>query len=191
MPATRSELIARAQLLLPPRRAESTIPARSDDLEEHLLRALYGLALRAKTDDEVRRQMTKTASFTLDADSTIVTTNAAFEDILPEAWDGAELYVTGFTAPASYCRDYRTFSLGTPRAGIARWFVGEGRLQVRGANSSLTASKACTLRDAIFVPTVSEATPASNTLPVDLEDDIVGMIVAAQLEKLAAAGAQG
>lgn len=167
------------------------IPARSDDLEEHLLRALSELAVQAKTNDELRRQLTTTASFTLGAGSTIATSDALLAAILPEAWETAELYVTGFTAPASYCRDYRTFALGTPRAGIVRWHVGEGLLQARASSSSLTASKACTLRDALFIPTVSEATPASNTLPVDLEDDIVGMIVAAQLEKLAAAGAQG
>lgn len=165
------------------------IPGRSDDLEEHLLRVLSELAVRAKHNDDLRRQLTKTYSFSLNSSSYIATSDAALVDILPEAWETAELYVAGITAPASYCRDYRTFALGTPRAGIARWIVTEGRLQVRAASSALTASKACTLRDALFIPTVIEATPASNTLPENLEDEIVSMIVDAQLKKIAGAGA--
>lgn len=184
--ASRSELIARAQLLLPPRRADSVIPARSDNLEEILLRVLSEIAVDAKTNDDLRRQLTKSYSFSLNSSSYIATTDSAFADILPEAWETAELYVSGITAPASYCRDYRTFALGTPRAGIARWIVTEGRLQVRAASSALTASKACTLRDALYIPTVLEATPASNTLSENLEDEIVSRMVAAQLARLGA-----
>lgn len=183
--ASRSELIARAQLLLPTRRAESTIPGRSDDLEEILLRVLSELAVDAKTDDTIRRQLTKTVSFTLTAQSDFSSTHATVIDLLPEAWETVELYVAGIAAPASYCRDYRTWALGTPRAGIARWYVGEGKIQVRAATSALTASKVCTIHDAIYIPVVSETDPTTNnTLDENLEDEVVSRIVAAQLARL-------
>lgn len=190
MPATRSELIARATMLLPPRRSESQIPARPDDMEESLLRQLRELALRAMDDDEIRRQLTKTTTFSLSSTSDAALSTSGLVDLLPEAYSQAKLYVAGIAEPASYHRDYYTFATGTPRTGLPRWFVGESKLFVRASAPALSASKVVTVRDAIFVPTVSETNPSTNTLPTTLEDDLVSMLVAAQLAKIQS-GVQG
>lgn len=185
MPATRSELIYRAELQLPPRRADSAIPGRTDSLEETLLVVLDELPLVARVDDDVRRQLTKSVAFSLSAGSDIALTDAAFSTLCHETLDAAELYVAGIAEPASYYRDFFSFQLGTPKPGIARWCITESKIYVRAASSNLTASKACTLRDAIFTPTVSETNPATNTLPVGLEERVVQMMVARHLELVA------
>lgn len=191
-PSTRSELLARCELLLPPRRAESTIPGRSDSLEEQLLVVLTeDLGALALVDESVRRLMTTTTTFTLGAQSTILLSSPEFDDLDIEALHTAELYVTGIRGPASYTGDVFMLETGTPKPGIARWTISEGKVLVRASTAAATASKVCTLRDALITPYVDEADANQNTLHPLLEERVVNMVVARHLDALAAgAGAQ-
>lgn len=192
MPTTRDQLIARAQMHLPPKRAELAIPGRVDDMEDTLILACRMLAEKAMEDDGIRRWLTK--SFTLTALSStgkLALTDSSLATVLIKSIHEGSLIVAGYTDPCDYYADNTDMVQGAVHPDVPRFNVSNGYLNVYTTNTAKpVASKVCTLSNVVFIPFVGQTTPSDTTLPVELEEDLVMLMVAAQQARLGAGAPQ-
>lgn len=173
---------------LPPKRAELAIPGRVDDMEDILIFCCRMLAEKAMTDDGIRRQLTK--SFTLTAldsqtPAKLALTDSSLGTVLVKSIHEGSLVIEGYTEPCDYYDDNNDMVQGLVHPDIPRFNVSNGYLNVYTTSTTRPVQgKTSTLSNVVFVPFVGETTPSQTTLPVELEEDLVMLMVAAQIVRL-------
>lgn len=171
-------------------RADSAIPGRVDDLEEALVKVKRLIALRALVDQRIRELLTKDFTFTLSGGAKPLT-GATLSAILPEGLRKAKLYVTGYDEPAAFYEDYYDYNRGTTYPDIPRWTFYNGTVLVRCDNDEVPVAAAdCNLKDAIYKPEIDEPDTTDTTLPDDLVEDFIQMLVMEMLDQGQGSAAQ-
>lgn len=178
----KSELIYRVQEQLATRRAESTIPARTDDLESMIGTVCRKFAEAFLRDPAKKWQMTKDYSFTFAADGTYDLTNASLDLLLESVDENCKLTVSSYDEDLDWTKDIVYLTKGEPYIGIPRWTVNANIIvtQTRTGDAAIDNTTTATLRGAVMVPTISDSA-VSTTLPQRLEDEFVDFFVAMQL----------
>lgn len=191
MAATRSEIIARVQLRLPPHRAESTIPARADTLEEFVLRGCRLLAERAMDDPQIEKRLTTSVNITLGGGGTLSLDDTSIAKLLPESLESAVLHLTAFAEPADYLGQYFDFINTTPHPEIPTWSIFDNAINVKSGDGDRPVAAATgILHDAIFIPYLDEPTASATTLPPSLEEQLVDTVVMLYKQELGGGQAQ-
>lgn len=180
----KQEAIYRIQEKLRPFRSDSIIPARVDDIESLIDEALSELAMSCIDNPKRRRQLTKSYTATnFSATGTIDLTAATFTDLLIEGVAGiATLSASPYTENLDWYDCEADLQFGEPYVGIPRWTVERNTIitKVRTGDTALDASATGTLKNAIFIPTM---TLIATTLPIRLEKEFINIAVQLQLER--------
>jgi hypothetical protein len=179
---TRSLLTAIVQYRYGQARAESAIPARPDDVELAIRKVREKIAELAVRDPAIRQSLTKDFSGTFTSAAQALT--GAFAALHVGGLAKAKLLVAGYSEFADFYRDYADYLRGTPYPDIPRWTYYNGSIRVRSSNSALpVAARAFTIYDAIFEPDLDEPDSTDTTLPLDLEETFIDMVVAELLSQ--------
>lgn len=166
-----------ARARIAPKRSDSAIAVRRDSLELAAREVLHQLAhLAAGARPEWRRFLTKDyTSLTLDADGEYDLSLQA--DLHRESLGQARIMVATFTEPADFYEDEKRYLLGTPLADIPRVTVTGNVLKTRSGTDEITvASAALNIYDAIYEPVIA-ASALSTTLPKDLEEAFLTLLI--------------
>lgn len=166
--------------LTPLHRSELGSLARVDDIEALIPRACDRLAHMCMRDLSRRSYLSRIVGFTPVAGVCDISTST-YDDLLFESIPSAELTVNSNPHPLVYVKTW--LDLYYPPAGQDNdnliYFTLDGRrIQTRNVDGSRTSlDEAITATKIVFVPTIHATTAASTTLPVQLEDELIEIMI--------------
>lgn len=179
MAKVRQQFVDLITLMLPPFRADAVIPARTDNVEWHLLLACSELARRAIKNADYRRQLTKGFGGTLDANGQIdiATISNGLSTPLPEGIRKARVFVEDNGYQCEWFDWERDVNSGSFQPDVPRFTVLDNTVRVLYPDGSVPALKDISIFNCIAVPGIHATNASLTTVPVTLEEDLMQITV--------------